>query len=370
MNLSEIRQLFVEQTGYTGLVTDAIAGDYSDKSGLVSNATYYINSGMRWLNRRWPGQGSERRYRATLASGEYTLDVPYVEFIRRLDLSDGTTITHPRMISYDEMRNLYQEPYSSVSSGLPKYWTWNPRPDSVLTGQLVNGNFSLGLQGWTTHQGTPSVSGGVLSLSGNGVSANDWIYQRLSNSVDGSLPISVVVDSVDAGAILYVVTGLWVSSVTDISVISTNAYTTSGTKTITPGTDWDVISIFIADDVDNTATVSGVSVDASNAEADLASYSKQILFMPPADMDYSVEIWGEFKDSPLNSDGSYNWWTVEHPELVVNAARAIYERQGHRNVSGATAFEEYCEQELARLYSEYRFSLYSGMAPEDLALNG
>ena len=128
--------------------------------------------------------------------------------------------------------------------------------------------------------------------------------------------------------------------------------------------------MFIADNADNTATVSSIVVDSANAEAELASYSKQILFMPPASQDYSVEIWGEFKNIPLNTEGSYNWWTVEHPDLVIEAARAIYERQGHRNVSGAKVFEEHCQEELDRLYSEYRFSLYSVMAPEDLALNG
>lgn len=370
MNLSEIRQLFVEQTGYTGLVTDAIGGDYSDKAGLLCNGSYFLNAGMRWLDRRWPGQGNERRYSATLTEDAYTLDVPYIQYVRRLDVSDGTTITHPRMISYNEMRSLYTEPYANVSSGLPKYWTWNPRPHAALTGQLVNGSFSLGLEGWTTYTGTPSVSGGVLSLSGNGASANDAIYQRLASPIDGSLDISVVVDSVDPGAILYVTVGLWVTSPSDVAVVSTTGYTTTGIKTITPGSDWDIIVVFIADDVDNTATVSSIVVDSANAEAELASYSKQILFMPPASQDYSVEIWGEFKNIPLNAEGSYNWWTVEHPDLVIEAARAIYERQGHRNVSGAKVFEEHCQEELDRLYSEYRFSLYSGMAPEDLALNG
>lgn len=370
MILDELRQAFVEQTGYTGLVTDASAGDYSDLSGLLCNATYFLNGGVRWLDRRWPGNGNERRYSATLVEDAYTLDVPYIQHIRRLDISDGTDITHPRMVTYDRMREMYPEPYADATSALPKYWTWNPRPHSVLIGQLVNGSFSLGLQGWTTYTGTPSVSGGVLSLSGNGVAANDVLYQRLSGTVDGDLPITVVVDSVEAGAVLYVTTGLWVSTPADISVISTNSYTTTGTKTITPGTDWDVIAVFIADDGDHTVTVSSITVDASNAEAEVASYSKQILFMPPADQDYSIEIWGGFQNVPLSADGSYNWWTVEHPDLVIEAARAIYERQAHRNVSGAQVFEQNCERELARLYSEYRHSLYMGMNPEDYALNG
>jgi len=373
MNLSEMRQLLVEQTGYTGLVTDAIAGDYSDKSGLLSNATYYINAGVRWLSRRWPGNGSELRFSSNLLSGEHTVSVPYVQFVRRLDLSDGTTVTHPRMISYDEMRAKYDKPFSAVTSGAPVYWSWNPRPDRTLSTPIVNGSFASGLSGWATAPdsgGSSSATGGVLSLVDSG-SPSPGIYQRLNSVYPQETQVTIDIATLPDGYVR-VVFAMWNDSTQEYEAVHVETITTTGTHTFDGDSDgdWDTIAILYTSTGTSTATINSIEMVVSAETESIASYQRQMIFMPPANDDFTVEIWGDFSAPALSNNNDDNWWTVEHPDLVVNAARAIYERQGHRNVSGAKAFEESCEEELARLYSEYRFSLYAGMAPEDLSLNG
>jgi len=373
MNLSQMRQLLVEQTGYTGLVTDAIGADYSDKSGLYSNATYYINAGVRWLSRRWPGNGSELRFASNLLSGDHTVDVPYIQFVRRLDLSDGTTVMHPRMIAYDEMRAKYDKPFSAVTSGTPVYWSWNPRPDRTLATPIVNGDFAAGLSSWPTAPntgGSVSVTSGVLSLVDSG-SPSPGVYQRLSTVYPQTQEVTIDIATLPDG-VVRVFFAMWNESTQEYDSVHTETISTTGTHTFDGDSDgdWDTIAILYTSTGTSTATINSIEMVVSAATAGIASFQRQMIFMPPANDDFSVEIWGDFSAPALVNDNDENWWTIEHPDLVVNAARAIYERQGHRNVSGAVAFEEYCEGELARIYSEYRFSLYSGLAPEDLALNG
>jgi len=373
MNLSQMRQLFVEQTGYTGLVTDAIGADYSDKSGLLSNATYYLNAGVRWLSRRWPGNGSELRFSSNLLTGAHLVNIPYVQFVRRLDISDGTIVTHPRMISYDEMRGKYGEPFPSVDSGTPAFWCWNPRPDSTLSTPIVNGDFSAGLSSWSTAPdsgGSSSVTAGVLSLVDSG-SPSPAILQRLSSVYSQETQVTIDIATIPNG-VVQVFLAMWNDSIQDYELVHLETISTAGVHTFDGDTDgdWDTIAIGYISTGTSTATINSIEIVVSEEVSSIATYQRQMLFMPPASVDYTVEIWGDFSAPELSNDNDSNWWTQEHPDLVVNAARAIYERQGHRNVSGAKAFEDSCTEELARLYSEYRFSLYSGMAPEDLALNG
>jgi hypothetical protein len=51
-----------------------------------------------------------------------------------------------------------------------------------------------------------------------------------------------------------------------------------------------------------------------------------ILFYPPCDETYAIETWGYFYTDPLVDDTDVNWWTSNHPELVVMAAQMILEK--------------------------------------------
>jgi len=58
-----------------------------------------------------------------------------------------------------------------------------------------------------------------------------------------------------------------------------------------------------------------------------------ILFMPPADGDYMVEVLGYFYSPQLTSNTAENFWTANHPETLIKAA--LYEMEGfYRNTEG------------------------------------
>jgi hypothetical protein len=210
----------------------------------------------------------------------------------------------------------------------------------------------------------------VLSLVDSG-NPSPAILQRLSSVYPQETEVTIDIATLPDG-VLRVFFGMWNDSTQDYELVHLESITTAGVHTFDGDTDgnWDTIAIGYVSTGTSTATVNSIEIVAATSTPEIASYASQLIFMPPASVDYTVEIWGDFAASPLVNNNDYNWWTSEHPDLVVNAARSVYERQGHRNVSGAKAFEESCDEELARLYSEYRFSLYSGMAPEDMALNG
>lgn len=58
-----------------------------------------------------------------------------------------------------------------------------------------------------------------------------------------------------------------------------------------------------------------------------------VLFHPPCDEDYAMEVWGKVYSQDLSVDTDENWWTFNHPELVVMAAQLMLEKM-MRNTEG------------------------------------
>lgn len=65
-----------------------------------------------------------------------------------------------------------------------------------------------------------------------------------------------------------------------------------------------------------------------------------ILFMPPADGVYQIEVFGQFYSPELTDDDHLSYWTEVHPLALVQAAMAMLEMsyrntQGYRDAVGA-----------------------------------
>ncbi len=58
-----------------------------------------------------------------------------------------------------------------------------------------------------------------------------------------------------------------------------------------------------------------------------------ILFRPPADVDYTVEIHGRFYETKLVNAADYSWWTANHVALLVLVACYHLEKH-YRNTQG------------------------------------
>jgi len=59
-----------------------------------------------------------------------------------------------------------------------------------------------------------------------------------------------------------------------------------------------------------------------------------ILFMPPVDQQYMIEVWAYFEANRMSVDTDYSYWSVNYPELLVMASQAELELFS-RNTEGA-----------------------------------
>jgi hypothetical protein len=90
-------------------------------------------------------------------------------------------------------------------------------------------------------------------------------------------------------------------------------------------------------------TASQITIDSFNSTATTTASNEYeydgIIFAPPADEAYEIEIDGIFEGTTLSSNTDSNWWTVRHPMLVVWAA--LHELEvSYRNKEGAKDWEE------------------------------
>ena len=69
-----------------------------------------------------------------------------------------------------------------------------------------------------------------------------------------------------------------------------------------------------------------------------------VLFYPPADGDYILEVFGLFRQAELSDDDDVNYWSIDEPEAVILAAMYWLE-VSYRNTEGAkdwlAAIDEY-----------------------------
>lgn len=367
MTRIQLAQALSELSGVRDLVEDYEGGDYRDKSGIATPASYWINAGIRLLDQRWALSGTRKRTSVSLAQGQVYFEIPSVEFIERIETFDVDGVRQVlRQIPHDELRNMYEYPLEDEDQDLPRFWTraYGQR----FTAGLENGDFSSNLASWTIQAGTPTVIGGVLTLDSNGADPNDIIYQRVSGSVEGGQDVTVVIDDITGGANVIIGVGIWNTDYSDITLVTSETYSTAGTKTFTPSGAWDVISIAIAADGAATAEVSSITLE-SETDTTPTFTSPWFIAMPPADQAYTLTVFGDFSQE-LDSDSAVNWWSMNKPDWVIEAARAKLELDRHRNVSGMTAFLGHVEAELERMVAQDRFSHISGMTPKEACIDG
>lgn len=59
-----------------------------------------------------------------------------------------------------------------------------------------------------------------------------------------------------------------------------------------------------------------------------------IIFLPPVDEAYVIEVWGDFYTAELSSNTDENYWTITNPDVLLKAA--LYQVEVfHRNREGA-----------------------------------
>jgi hypothetical protein len=116
MNLEEIRQWFVKDSGRYDLVVDTT--DWAD-----NGADKYIAAGQRWLDRQVTMLGQYGKFFRELSSGSYLLSVSGLRSVRQVHVreSSGNVYALTRS-TYEDLREIYGEDISEITSSDPYFY--------------------------------------------------------------------------------------------------------------------------------------------------------------------------------------------------------------------------------------------------------
>ena len=81
-------------------------------------------------------------------------------------------------------------------------------------------------------------------------------------------------------------------------------------------------------------------------------YNAILISPPPDSSDYTIQILGTFYSDALTGDNDYNYWTVTHPLLLVQAALYKLE-QMYRNTEGAKDWDSAIDKTMIQLNSDW-----------------
>jgi hypothetical protein len=370
MQLLEFRKLFVEATGHWELVTDYNGADYTD-----NGADKYIRGGQKILDRWLPSVSGQRVSTRVLVAGNNYITVSGLRFVDTLHYKDPDTGEWCRLTRKTPSEMFAFAPKrENETAGAPQYWMRDYR-QSVAAQGLRNGSFSQGLANWATLTGTPSVSaGGVLTLDANGASANDAIYQHLGDNMMDDQEVTVVVDSIEAGAIFYVLLLRWNDPTVipdpndpEVYVSHAEAITSAGTYTFSAGEAWNAVVLLIAADQSQAVAVSSITLVGAITPSSPETDTPTLVFDRPADVDYTVEVRGGNYASNLVFDNDESYWSTEEVDLLLEASILELESIYHRNTTGVNDRLATLQMKVQSLYYDI-CQHEQGGTPEDMRL--
>jgi hypothetical protein len=81
-------------------------------------------------------------------------------------------------------------------------------------------------------------------------------------------------------------------------------------------------------------------------------FNSLLISPPPDHANYTLQVEGVFYSDELEEDDDYNWWTVNHPLLVVQAALFKLEEM-YRNTEGAKDWDNAISKTMIQLNSDW-----------------
>jgi hypothetical protein len=95
----------------------------------------------------------------------------------------------------------------------------------------------------------------------------------------------------------------------------------------------------------DTFTEEYQDVHFSGEASSTHQYYRGILIMPPVDTAGTITVLGHFKSKELSANGDTNFWTVNYPELLIQAANYSLE-SFYRNTEGAKDWKNIIDETL------------------------
>jgi hypothetical protein len=243
------------------------------------------------LDNRQPTPQSTKRYQTDISSGDIFAKVQNLRAVKEVWMmnSDGRFQLTKKPLGW--IREEYAEESSSLDTGEPLYYAET-----------------------------------VIGLSPSQDTAERSDYTTSANSQAFTSQTSVTVTH-NLGFYPYV----WIEDENGNAIEGFIQHTSTNEFTVTFGV--------AQSGVIHYAGAEGTKLFTYDDE-DLVLYSegpyygyRGIVWMPPADGTYTLEIWGTFFEKILTSDEDKNFWSVVYPEILLKAASYVLETT-YRNTAG------------------------------------
>lgn len=398
MTRIQIARALCELSGVRNIVTNYNAGTYTD-ANIATPASYWINAGIRLLDRRWAQTGTYRRVEVPIETGQVYFQLPKSKFVQLVETTndDGDRFSLIQT-PHRELREKYADEWADVDRDVPLYWT--RAYGQVNSSDVVA--FSQFATSATLTNTDPTGNSGAAILAANpnvwyAYPTAAWTHDAGADSMTYTANASVprlglhVGSDKNAGVSFTITADVSVDSIgvavgywngTSFSAIdsSSTLLTGDGTITFTPNITWNMVFLFAAESGTFTTPVGTLNFALSTSGAgEITGVGTSLLTpdftsewfaaLPPSDAARTLTVFGDFS-APLDADTDTNWWTVNHPNLVIRAARAELELDLFRNVSGMTGFLGQIEAELERMLALDRLAYISAMSPQEACING
>jgi len=270
MTYKEIRTQFIKMTGRFDLVADVT--DYVD-----NGANFFIQAGLRYLDRRMSHSKTVARYQKDIYAGEIVIPMQYCRVIREVWLSNADGKSRLTNKTNTWLRNEYGEDVFTLG-------------DALTSGTLTIGERYY-IQTFVTDDSFTGV-GAASNASGVFFTATGTTPTWTEGST-----LRLLTFAVDKGTPLY-----WAQG---IQRLSPSQY-----------------SSFLPSSFDIQGIVFG------------AEYNKKsIMILPPPDGTFTLTVFGDFSDIVLSSESDICFWSDMFPDLLVKSAMMSLE-SFYRNTAG------------------------------------
>jgi len=399
MDLLEIRTNLVRDTGHWELVTDAEDDDFTD-----NGADRFIKDGQQMLDELCPPPVVTREQVTRVFQGQYLVYIPQIRALENVKIydSDGAEydIEH---VEYRELLDLYDEELPIDDESTPEYISLLPiRNQSYVSlehsswyviGNEITINEETGVAGPLSsieNVGNESFwdqDGTLIAHSVDAKYTGITLSERLSDIFNyifksiavcvfpdtfiGEMTVSVDVTLTEKMRLLcipYTVLesddGIYVTEQPEESdgqyINETGKQTLNFEKgsynsfVLIPKPIAEEDELLWSDDIlEESCTI-------NNVYSEYLERSANAIIIPPADKVYKIKTISTAYDAEFTDDDSETWWSVNHPELLILAARVGIETSLHRNESGAQAIRNQIQQRIMEISAHLTYQRVSG----------
>lgn len=402
----DAKKELVEISGHPELVTASATGDYSDHTfNERPKASTFLNKANRRIEDALPELKQEERYQTNIVTGQYTLDIPQLRYVTRIDFQNATYDIKPksglRRRTGNEMRQLFPKQFDQYTQGCPRDWCRNSGP--LVREFISNGTFDTDVTPWTLvytsisqgaaptlteHDGkarmTFAANSAIVaprirySLNGYPYTVDQQLPPRASDVVPADLSCATIkydfstgasepyVRIYGAGRLVYITQGEqgFPSGTYIYPVLDQALYCASFTGGATPAQVAETVAA--AEYIEVGFSTFGASDDPTYADFDNIFLRTDIgladlIVMPPSDAAYALNVFGGYYSHDFVDDTDETWASVNCPNALVLMAQAYVKLLLEGSKSDFQLFEAQSLQEAQEKWGSLVFEQVKGI---------